>query len=110
LALRPTAGWFDPCGGWLGWRFWRLVDDALWVIAACPIEGFLSRSVNGISLAVMDLVWRHEADACVVVFVVIPVEELSAEGLGIRAAAKAAWKALLVRQGLEVAFGERAAV
>jgi len=85
LVVSASAGWIDPCGGWFCWQCWWLVDEALWVVSAGAIESFLSGSVNGISLAVMDLVWRHEADAAVVVVLVVPVEELPAEGLGIRA-------------------------
>ena len=76
-------GWIDPCGGWLGGRLWWLVDETLWGIAACLIEGLLACGVDGIYLAIVDLVWGHEADAGVVVVLVIPGEELAAEGLGI---------------------------
>src|SRR3954463_7404513 len=75
LEDRRCAGWIDPCGGWLGGRLWWLVDEALWVVAASPVEGVLARGVDGIDLTVMDLVRGHEADAGVMVVLVVPVEE-----------------------------------
>src|SRR3978361_848119 len=108
--MSRADGWIDPCGGWLGGWLWWLVDEALWVVAAGPIEGLLAHGVDGIHLAVMHLVRGHEADPGVMVVLVVPIEELAAEGLGILDAAEPAGKARLVLQGLEVAFGERVVV
>jgi len=66
----------------------------------------LAGGVDGIGLAVMHLVRGHESDAGVVVVLVIPIEESSAEALGVLDAAEALGEARLVFQGLEVAFGE----
>jgi hypothetical protein len=107
LALSRADRWIDPSGGWLGRWFWWLVDEALWVVVAGAIEGLLARGVDGLDLAVMHLVRGHEADPGVMMILVVPVEELAAEGPGIGDAAKAAGKARLVLQGLEVALGER---
>ena len=96
MALGRADRWIDPSGGWLGGWFWSLVDEALRGIAAGPIEGLLARGVNGISLAVVDLVRGHEANPSVMVVLVVPVEEWAAEGLGILDAAKAPRKARLV--------------
>ena len=49
----------------------------------CPIEGDLASGVNGVDLAVMHLVRRHQPDACMVVVLVVPVEERAAEASGI---------------------------
>ena len=66
--------------------------------------------MDGIRLAVVDLVRGHEADPGVMMILVVPVEELAAEGLGILDAAEPAGKARLVLQGFEVALGERVVV
>jgi len=39
-------------------------------------------------LTVVDLVWRHQADATMVVILIIPIEEAAAEGLRILDAAE----------------------
>ena len=96
MALSRADRWIDPSGDWLGRWFWWLVDEALWVVAAGLIEGLLARGVDGLDLAVMHLVRGHEADPGVMMILVVPVEELAAEGLGILDAAKAPRKARLV--------------
>src|ERR1017187_10494963 len=58
----------------------------------------------------MHLIGRHQADASMVVILIIPIEETAAERLGILNAAEALWKLRLVLQRLEVAFRERIVV
>ena len=100
----------DPDGDWLfGWLGW-FTDEALRGCAEGAIEGFLAGGVDRIGLAVMDLIGRHEAEAGMMVILVVPVEEAPAESLCILDAAEAAGKLRLVFQGLEVAFGERIVV
>ena len=82
------------------------VDEALWVFAKCLIESDLAGGVNGIGLAIMHLVGRHQADSGMVMVLVVPVEEAAAEASGILDAAEAFWEAWLILQRLEVAFGE----
>jgi len=74
--------WVDPDCSWLERRFWRLIDEALGVLLEGLVEGCLTGSVYLISLAVVSPVRRHQADAEVMMVIVVPVEEVPAEGLG----------------------------
>ena len=74
------------------------------------IEGPLSGGVDIVGLAVVDLVRGHEAEAGMVMVLVVPGEEAAAEVLGILNAAEALGELGLVFQGLEVGFGERVVV
>jgi hypothetical protein len=47
------------------------------------IEGVLAGGVDCISLTVMHLIRRHQADASAVMLLIVPVEEAAAERLGI---------------------------
>ena len=71
MALSRADRWIDPSGDWLGRWFWWLVDEALWGVAAGPIEGPLAGGVDGLHLAVVDLVRGHEADPSVMVVLVV---------------------------------------
>jgi hypothetical protein len=53
------------------------------VVAAGLIEGLLAGGVDDIHLAIVDLVRGHEADPGVMMILVVPVEEPTAEGLGV---------------------------
>jgi len=66
--------------------------------------------VDCISLTVMHLIGRHQADASVVMLLIVPVEEAAAERLGILDTAEALWELGLVFHGFEVAFRERIVV
>ena len=68
--------------------FWRLVDEAVWVGAEGLSEDFLAGGVEFVGLTVVELVGRHQADAHMVVVLIVPVEESSAEGLGVLDAAE----------------------
>ncbi len=59
-----------------------LVDEALRGLPERLIEDVLASGLDGIGLAVMYLVRGHEADASVVVVLVIPIEEPAAEAPG----------------------------
>ena len=52
------------------------------------VENFLAGCVDLVGLTVVDLVWRHQADASMVVILIIPIEEAAAEGLRILDAAE----------------------
>src|SRR6202051_2865569 len=52
----------------------------------------------------------HQADASMVMLLIVPVEEAAAERLGILDAAEALWELGLVFHGFEVAFRERIVV
>jgi len=58
--------------------------------------------MHGVDLAVMHLVRRHQADPAMVVVLVVPVEEGTAEGSGVLDTAEAFGKARLILQRLEV--------
>ena len=66
--------------------------------------------MDGIDLAVVHLVGRHQADAGMVVLLVVPIEEAAAEASGVLDAAEALGEPRLILQGLEVAFGERVVI
>ena len=74
------------------------------------IEGLLAGGMNGVGLAVMNLVRGHQTDPGVVMVLIVPVEELTAEAFGVLDAAETLWEARLILQCLEVAFGERVVV
>jgi hypothetical protein len=63
------------------------------------IESALPGGMDGIGLAVVDLVRGHQTEAEVVVVLIVPGEELPAELLGILAAAEALGKPRLVFEG-----------
>jgi len=93
-------GWrVDPGGGWFEWRFWRLSDEAFWVRLKGHVESFLAGCVDLVGLTVVDLVWRHQADASMVVILIIPIEEAAAEGLRIFDAAEPLRKLGLASRG-----------
>ena len=70
------------------------------------VEGGLSGLVDGVSLAKVHLIRRHQADAGMVMVAVVPFEEVAAETYGVFNAAETLWKLRLVFQGLEVALRE----
>jgi hypothetical protein len=84
----------------------NLVDEAVWVGAEGVIEGLLARGMDLVGLAIMDLIGGHQADTQMMVVLVVPVEEGSAEGLGVLDGAEPLGELGLVFQGLEAAFGE----
>ncbi len=66
--------------------------------------------MDALGLAVMHLVRRHQADADVMMILIVPREEAAAEGLCILDAAETFGKLRLVFQGLEVRLRERVVV
>ena len=83
MDFRLDLGRVDPGGG----RLWRRggfsVYEAVWVGVEGDLEGFLAFGTDLVGLSAVDLVWRHEADAEMVVVAIVPVEEPAAEGLGV---------------------------
>ena len=57
--------------------------------------------VNGVDLAVMHLVRGHQADARMMMILVVPVEEGTAEASGVLDAAEAFRETRLIFQGFE---------
>ena len=70
------------------------------------IECELTGGIDGVGLAIMHLIWGHQADPDVMMILVVPIEEASAEASGVLDAAEALGEPWLIFQGLEVAFGE----
>ena len=102
--------WIDPHGGgfsrWLG----RLLDEAFGIDAESVIKGPLSGGMDVVGLAVVDLVGRHETDPSMVVVLIVPGEEATAELFGILDAAEAAGEFGLVFESLEVGLRERVVI
>ena len=74
-------GWrVDPGGGWFERRFWIGLESA--------VEGFLAGCVDLVGLTVVDLVRRHQADASMVMILIIPIEKAAAERLCVLDAAE----------------------
>jgi len=82
-------GWVDPGSGWHGGWFGHFADEAFRVGLVGAGEDLLSRGVDSVCLSVMDLIGGHQADAGMVVVLVVPFEEASTECLGVLDAAEA---------------------
>ncbi len=52
------------------------------------VEDFLARGINVVGLAIMNLVRRHEADTCVMMILIVPIEKMSAKCYSVPDAAK----------------------
>ena len=87
--------------------FGLLSDEAFRVSVEGAIEDVLASGVDCVGLTVMHLIGRHQADAGMMMLLIIPIEEVAAERLGILNAAEALWKLRLVLHRFEVAFRER---
>ena len=103
----PTGRRIDPSRDWLCGRFWLLSDEAFWVSAEGAVECDLAGGVDFVGLTVVHLVGRQQADAGMVVFLIVPGEEAAAERFGVLNAAKTLRKLRLVFHGFEVALRER---
>ena len=96
----------DPSCGWFCRWCWWPVDESRGVFVERTIECELTGGIDGVGLAIMHLIWGHQADPDVMMILVVPVEEASAEASGVLDAAEALGEPWLILQGLEVAFGE----
>ena len=99
-------GWVDPGLGGHRRRYGCFAHEAFWVGLVGLRQDVLTGGMNGVGLAVMHLVGGHQADADVMVILVIPGEEAAAEGPGILDAAEAPGELRLVFQGLEMRLRE----
>ena len=102
-----SARWIDPSCDRLCRRFGLLSDEAFGVFAEGAIERDLTGGVDLFGLTVVDLVGRHQADAGMVMVLIVPIEEAAAERFGVLDATEALRKLGLVFHGFEVAFRER---
>ena len=60
------------------------------------VESYLTGCVDLVGLTVVHLIWRHQADASMVVILIIPIEEAAAEGLRVLDAAEPLRKPRLI--------------
>ena len=102
--------WVDPGSGWHGGWLGHFADEAFWVGLVGAGEDLLSRGVDGVCLSVMELIGCHQADAGVVVVLIVSGEEVAAEGFGVFDAAEALGELRLIPECLEVGFRERVVV
>ena len=65
------------------------IDEAFRVLAKGLIESVLASEVDGVGLAVMNLVWGHQADPEVVMVLIVPIKIIAQEASGILDAAEA---------------------
>jgi len=100
----------DPGCGWFAGWFWCAVNKTFWILAECDVEGDLARGVDLIGLAVMDLVWRHQPDAGMMMILIVPIKKTAAERVCVFDASEAFGKLRLIFQGFEMGFGERVVV
>ena len=84
-----------------------LSDEALGGFAEGAIERDLTSGMDLVGLTIVHLVGRHQADAGVVMVLIVPIEEAAAERFGVLDATEALRKLRLVFHGFEVAFRER---
>ena len=85
----------------LGW-FGTLADESLWGAEKRGVERGLAGGVDCIGLSEVDLVGRHQGDACVMMVFVMSSEEAAAECAGLVDGLEPFWELRLVFQGLEV--------
>jgi hypothetical protein len=85
----------------LGW-FGTLADESLWGSEKRGVERCLAGGVDCVGLPEVDLVGRHQADACVMMVLVILGEEATAERAGLVDGLEPFGELRLVFQGLEV--------
>ena len=102
--------WVDPGDG--GWSLgtWGLTNEAFGMCGVGADEGFVSHGNNLVDAAMVDDCRRQQADAGVVVHVVVPVEQRLAVGARILDRAKAVREARPVFEGLELCLGVRVVV
>ncbi len=62
----------------MGWTR-SAIDEAVWVGAEGLVEGLLAGGVDVVGLSVVNLIGGHEADAEMMIVLVVPIEEGSAK-------------------------------
>jgi hypothetical protein len=85
----------------LGW-FGTLADESLGGAEKRGVERCLAGGVDCVGLPEVDLVGRHQADACVMMVLVIPSKKTAAERAGLVDSLESFGELRLVFQGLEV--------
>ena len=91
-----VARWINPSRDRLCRRFGLLSDEAFGVSAEGAVKGDLAGGVDLVGLTVVHLVGRHQADAGMVMVLIVPIEEAATERLGVLDAAEALRKLRLI--------------
>ena len=105
-----SLGRVDPDGSRdLGW-FGALADEPLRGVEKRSVERGLAGGMDCVGLPEVELVGRHQADACVMMVFIIPGEEATAEGAGLNDGLEPFGELWLIFQRLEVGLRERVVV
>ena len=100
----------DPDNGRDLRRFGALADKSLGCAKERRIEGCVAGGIEGVGLPEVDLIRCHQADASVVMVLVIPGEEASAECACFVDGLEPFGEFRLIFQRLEVGFRERVVI
>ena len=100
----------DPDSGRDLRGFGALADEPLRRAAERGVKRGLSGGIDCVGLPEVDLIGRHQADACVVMVLVIPGCEPAAKGAGLVDGLEPFGELWLILQGLEVGFRERVVI
>ena len=87
-----------------------VADEPLRCAEERRIQGSLAGGVDCAGLSEVDLVGRHQADACVMMVFIIPGEEATAEGARLNDGLEPFGELWLIFQRLEVGLRERVVV
>ena len=110
IGLGGGGGWIDPGGLGDGCRSRWAFDEAFGVGGVGGLEDDLASLADLIRLTVVEHGRGEQADAGVVVVVVVPSEEATAEAQGVLVALEAVREFGNVFEGFELAFGERVVI
>ena len=94
--------WVDPDSFRDLWRFRALADEPLGGAWERGIKRCLTGGMDGFGLPEVDMIGRHQPDACVMMLLIILGEETAAERAGIIDGFKPFGEFWLIFQGLEV--------
>ena len=93
----------------MGW-FWRLADEPLGSAEKRGVKRGLAGGIDDVGLSEVDLVGRHQADACVMMFLVIPGEEAATKCAGLFDRPEPFGEFRLIFQRLEVGLADAVVV
>jgi hypothetical protein len=106
LVLLWFLGRVDPDGSRDLGRFGVVADKPFGCFEERVVQGDLAGGLDCVGLPEVDLVWRHQADSCVMMVLVIPGKEAAAECAGLFDGLEPFGEFRLVFQGLEVGLRE----
>ena len=100
----------DPNCFWKTCGFGHAVDESLGIVLPGTLKRLFSGCNDFASLAVVQRCWSQQANAAVIMLVVVPANEFPGELQGIFVASKPLWKFRTVLHCFELAFRERIVV